>query len=88
MGGELKEPFFLGAGIFQPHLPNYALQEYFDRFPLDEIEIPEGYLAGDMKDVPKASGKQRHIAWAKTIRAAGQWKHAIQGLPGFHCYDR
>jgi arylsulfatase A-like enzyme len=25
LGGELKEPFFLGAGIFQPHLPNYAL---------------------------------------------------------------
>jgi arylsulfatase A-like enzyme len=78
LGGELKEPFFLGAGIFQPHLPNYALQEYFDRFPLDEIEIPKGYLEGDMKDVPKASGKQRHIAWAKTIRAAGQWKPAIQ----------
>ena len=78
LGGELKEPFFLGAGIFQPHLPNYALQKYFDRFPLDEIEIPEGYLEGDMKDVPKASGKQRHIAWAKTIRAAGQWKPAIQ----------
>ena len=76
--GELKEPFFLGAGIFQPHLPNYALQKYFDRFPLDEIEIPAGYLAGDLNDVPKASGKQRHIAWAKTIRAAGQWKHAIQ----------
>jgi arylsulfatase A-like enzyme len=78
LGGELKEPFFLGAGIFQPHLPNYALQKYFDRFPLDEIEIPEGYLEGDMEDVPKASGKQRHIAWARTIRAAGQWKHAIQ----------
>ena len=78
LGGELKEPFFMGAGIFQPHLPNYALQEYFDRFPLDEIKIPEGYLEGDMSDVPKASGKQRHIAWAKTIRAAGQWKHAIQ----------
>jgi arylsulfatase A-like enzyme len=76
--GELKEPFFLGAGIFQPHLPNYALQKYFDRFPLDEIEIPEGYLEGDMKDIPKASGKQRHIAWARTIRAAGQWKPAIQ----------
>ena len=78
LGGELKEPFFMGAGIFQPHLPNYALQRYFDRFPLDEIEIPKGYLEGDMKDVPKASGKQRHIAWAKTIRAAGQWRHAIQ----------
>jgi arylsulfatase A-like enzyme len=78
LGGELKEPFFLGAGIFQPHLPNYALQEYFDRFPLDEIELPEGYLENDMEDVPEASSKQRHIAWAKTIRAAGQWKHAIQ----------
>ncbi len=78
LGGELKEPFFVGAGIFQPHLPNYALQEYFDRFPLDEIEIPEGYLEDDMNDVPAASSKQRHIAWAKAIRAAGQWKHAIQ----------
>jgi arylsulfatase A-like enzyme len=75
---ELKEPFFLGAGIFQPHLPNYALQEYFDRFPLDEIELPEGYLEGDMEDVPEASSKQQHIAWLKTIRAAGQWKPAIQ----------
>ena len=36
LGGELKEPFFLGAGIFQPHLPNYTLQKYFDRFPLAE----------------------------------------------------
>ena len=78
LGGELKEPFFLGAGIFQPHLPNYAPQEYFDRFPLDEIELPEGYLENDMEDVPKASSKQRHIAWLKTIRAAGQWKPAIQ----------
>ena len=31
-----------------------------------------------MEDVPKASPKQRHIAWLKTIRAAGQWKPAIQ----------
>ena len=50
----------------------------FDRFPLDEIELPEGYRENDLEDVPKASSKQRHIAWLKTIRAAGQWKHAIQ----------
>ncbi len=76
--GELKEPFFLGAGIFQPHLPNYAPQEYFDRFPLDEIEHPEGYLQGDLIDVPAAHSKQAHIASGKAIRNAGQWKHAIQ----------
>jgi len=78
LGGELKEPFFLGAGIFEPHLPNYTLQKYFDRFPLDEIELPKGYREGDLKDVPKAHSKMQHIAWAKRIRDAGQWKPAIQ----------
>ena len=70
LGGELKEPFFLGAGIFEPHLPNYTLQKYFDRFPLDEIELPKGYREGDLKDVPKAHSKMQHIAWAKRIRDA------------------
>ena len=78
LSGELKEPFFLGAGIFQPHLPNYALQEYFDKFPLDEIALPEGYLENDLEDVPQASSKQPHIKGAKTIREAGQWKPAIR----------
>ncbi|NCF90107.1 MAG: hypothetical protein GWQ05_03985 [Verrucomicrobiaceae bacterium] len=33
IGGKLQEPFFLGADIFQPHLPDDAPQKYFDRFP-------------------------------------------------------
>jgi arylsulfatase A-like enzyme len=78
LGGELKEPFFLGTGIFKPHMPFFAPQEYFERFPLDEIEPPEGYLEGDMIDVPKASSKQAHHAYAHKIIAAGQWKPAIQ----------
>ncbi len=78
LGGELKEPFFLGAGIFEPHLPNYTLQKYFDRFPLDEIELPEGYLENDLEDVPRAHSKMAHNPWLKKIRDAGQWKPAIQ----------
>lgn len=78
LGGELKEPFFLGAGIFEPHLPNYTLQKYFDRFPLDEIELPEGYRENDLEDVPRAHSKMAHNPWLKKIRAAGKWKHAIQ----------
>ena len=78
LSGELKEPFFLGAGIFQPHLPNYALQEYFDKFPLDEIELPQGYLENDLDDVPQASSKQGHIKASKTLRDAAQWKPAIR----------
>jgi len=78
LGGELKEPFFLAAGIFQPHLPNYAPKEYFDRFPLDQIKIPEGYKEDDRNDVPKASSKMANNPWLKKIREAGKWKHAIQ----------
>ena len=78
LGGKLQEPFFLGAGIFQPHLPNYAPQEYFDRFPLRDIKIPEGYRENDLDDVPKAHAKMAHNPWLKKIRSAGQWKQAIQ----------
>ena len=77
LGGELKEPFFLGAGIYKPHMPFYAPQEYFDRFPLDEIKPPPGYLENDMDDVPEASSKQGHQRSHK-VKAAGQLKHAIQ----------
>ena len=76
--GELQEPFFLGAGIFQPHLPNYAPHEYFDRFPLEEIELPEGYREDDLEDVPAAHSKMAHNPWLQRIRATGQWKPAIQ----------
>jgi arylsulfatase A-like enzyme len=35
------QPFFLGVGFVKPHTPLYAPKEYFDRFPLDKIKIPE-----------------------------------------------
>jgi arylsulfatase A-like enzyme len=78
LGGELQQPFFLGAGIFQPHLPNYAPQEYFDRFPLETIKLPEGFLEDDLNDVPAAHAKMAHNPWLKRIRATNQWKPAIQ----------
>ena len=76
--GALQEPFFLGTGIFQPHLPNYAPQEYFDRFPLENIELPEGYREDDLDDVPAAHSKMAHNPWLKKIRETNQWKPAIQ----------
>jgi arylsulfatase A-like enzyme len=78
LGGKLQEPFFLGAGIFQPHLPNYAPQEYFDRFPLDKIKLPEGFKEDDLKDVPAAHARMAHNPWLKKIRSLKQWKPAIQ----------
>jgi len=78
LGGELQEPFFLGAGIFQPHLPNYAPQDYFDRFPFETIKLPKGFLEDDLDDVPAAHAKMAHNPWLKRIRATNQWKPAIQ----------
>ena len=78
LGGNLKEPFFLGAGIFMPHLPNYAPQEYFDRFPLEDIKLPEGFREDDLDDVPAAHAKMAHNPWLNRIRATNQWKPAIE----------
>ncbi|MDF1823456.1 MAG: sulfatase [Verrucomicrobiales bacterium] len=38
--------FFLAVGLFRPHTPYVAPKEYFDLYPLDEIDVPtvpEGY---------------------------------------------
>lgn len=37
---ERKESFFLAAGIYRPHLPWYALREYFDMYPSASITPP------------------------------------------------
>jgi arylsulfatase A-like enzyme len=34
------KPFFMGVGFIRPHTPLIVPQEYFDRFPLESIELP------------------------------------------------
>lgn len=72
-------PFFLGCGIYRPHLPLYVPQEYFDKFPIEDIQLPRT-LAGDLDDVPETGKK---LAGARNDHAnvleAGQWKQAVQG---------
>ncbi|MCD9558313.1 sulfatase-like hydrolase/transferase [Photobacterium carnosum] len=48
---DYDKPFFLGCGFVRPHVPYTAPREYFERFPLDEIILPE-YLENDMDDIP------------------------------------
>ena len=33
------KPLFLSVGIYRPHVPWYAPQKYFDRFPLESIQL-------------------------------------------------
>lgn len=44
------QPFAIFTGFVRTHTPLYAPQEYFDRFPLDEIEIPKAFREGDLED--------------------------------------
>jgi len=46
------KPFFIGCGIFRPHLPWFLPKKYFDKFPLDKIVLPE-INEEDLNDIPK-----------------------------------
>lgn len=45
------QPFFLGIGIYHPHLPWYVPQEFIDMYPLDRIKSPN-VKENDLEDVP------------------------------------
>ena len=73
------QPLFLAVGYVKPHLPWHVPAEYFARFPLESIQLPE-VMAEDLQDIPAAG-----VAMAKPegdhakVLAAGQWKQAVQG---------
>ena len=46
-----SDPFMLNVGLVKPHLNWTVPQEYFDLYPLDEIEVP-GLVGDDMTNVP------------------------------------
>jgi arylsulfatase A-like enzyme len=49
----LEEPFMLCMGIGRPHSPFIAPQEYFDLFPLEDIQLSPQILEGDVDDCAK-----------------------------------
>ncbi len=49
-----SKPFFMGVGFVRPHTPLIVPKKYFDRFPLDSIELPD-IRPGDAEDTFKSS---------------------------------
>jgi len=73
------KPFFLAFGTFNPHMPWYVPQKYFDMFPLDEIITPE-IQTDDLEDVPPrgvalTDGKSRYV---DSIMEHGLHAEAVQ----------
>ena len=69
------KPFFIGAGLFRPHLPWKVHKDWFDMFDPDTLQIPVGYLEGDLSDIPGATNQTvfdeiiADSVWLEAIRA-------------------
>jgi arylsulfatase A-like enzyme len=72
-------PFFVACGFWRPHVRWIVPKRYFDRYPLDAIDIPEGYRADDLEDLPKpARLLATHRGEQDFIVKNGRWKKALQ----------
>jgi arylsulfatase A-like enzyme len=72
-------PFFVACGFWRPHVRWIVPKRYYERYPLDSIQIPEGYRGDDLEDLPKparmlATHRGEHDFMVKN----GLWKKALQ----------
>ena len=74
LGKEHSKPFFMACGFYRPHLPFYAPQKYFDKFPEQDTKLPK-YLEDDLNDVPKSAMRSQRDH--DNITSTGQWKRAV-----------
>jgi arylsulfatase A-like enzyme len=77
---EHEKPFFLGCGIYRPHVPWYVPQKYFDMFPIESVRLPK-VLENDLDDVGERAREIAHRAgnYHKHVLDADQWRSAVQG---------
>ena len=47
-------PFFLAYGLYRPHVPWVVPSAYFDKYPLDKIQVPP-FRSGEMEMAPSAA---------------------------------
>lgn len=72
------KPFFLAVGMHKPHLPWYVPRKYFDRFPLESVQLPP-FLATDLDDVPESGRRMaRYLGDQTAMVKSGRWKEAVQ----------
>ena len=80
------QPLFLAAGLTKPHIPWNVPRKYYDRFPVETIELPPN-LPTDLDDVPPAGvhmarttaqGDMPESDHDRVLRT-GRWKETIQG---------
>jgi arylsulfatase A-like enzyme len=87
-GEKHEKPFFLGCGIYRPHEPWFVPKKYFEPFPLDQVQLPPGYMPGDLDDLPPAGRKVARNRYFPHILWQGQWRNGVQAyLASIHYAD-
>lgn len=72
------QPFFLAIGLVKPHMPFSVPKKWFDKFPLEGIQLPP-HRADDLDDVPPAGVRMaRPEGDHAQIVESGRWKEAVQ----------
>lgn len=56
----IDDPLFLSLGIYRPHVPWVVPREYFDLYPLDEVQLPK-HRTGDLDDLPERFHLLAHL---------------------------
>jgi len=71
-------PFFLAIGLVKPHMPFSVPKKWFDKFPLEGIQLPP-HRADDLDDVPPAGVRMARPEGdhAQMVKS-GRWKEAVQ----------
>ena len=75
-----EKPFFIACGFRLPHVPIYAPQPWFDRFPLSEVALPP-VKDDDRADTPRFSW---YLHWRlpeprlATLRKADEWRPLVR----------
>ncbi len=72
------EPFFLGLGFVRPHVPFVAPSEFFDLYPLDDIELVSN-PANDLDDIPAPAKNLRPFLWNDMGMTPTQQRIALRG---------
>lgn len=72
------DPFAMFVGISKPHLGWVVPQEFFDLYPLDQIDLPY-FIEGDLSDVPAFMQDRVLDHVHDAVLDAGFWKSALQG---------
>ena len=73
------KPFFLACGLYRPHLPWYVPQEFYEKFPLDKVQLPKIY-DNDWADLPELAKKTASRGeYHRHVTEARLWKSAVRG---------